>query len=481
MSQEEQNPLHYPGFRTRADIYPYSQGLPTEATAIPLTSRSDELRNQRNFQVARRLGIRTSADIFREAGSSSRNYDEQNQRNIALGGLDRLGIRTSADIFREAGSSSRNYDELNRQNIARAGLDRLGIRASADIPLPIEAESHRHRISADIPPPAQFRGGRKRAASRRNGQQQYKRPRTTRSEQEQLGDINSVLRSLDEDFAEKEHLSYTQSWCNPIPQSRKVSTVQQFYTAFHDMRTLPIHTCLICYRKFSDADLVQLDWQRWVAYSIKKTDASPFQCDKCFHEGKNIPCCFDCEDHLKKGLLSQAARLHESLGCEHMFPEELKGLTPIEEKLIALNSCYGFITKFSLPDGRRQNVRYPKHVKGHITVFPNNVQDLVTNVLPHPLVRVLDDIHVSWEGPEKPSPSDLTALLSVRRSVVERALVWLKRNNPLYSNISIDSAEMDTWDSPAHGVPSQVYAYLERNEPSAWEKARTGHVVPRSE
>ena len=126
---------------------------------------------------------------------------------------------------------------------------------------------------------------------------------------------------------------------------------------------------------------------------------------------------------------------------------------------------------------------YPKHVKGHITVFPNNVQELVTNILPHRLLRVMDEIHVSWQGKEKPAPSDLSALLSVRRRVVERALVWLKRHNPLYANITIDTAEMDSWEAPgsAQGVPSQVYERLERNEPSAWETARTGQVVPPTE
>jgi len=164
-----------------------------------------------------------------------------------------------------------------------------------------------------------------------------------------------------------------------------------------------------------------------------------------------------------------------------MFPDALKGLTPVEEKLIALNSCYGFITKYSVPKGQRQNVTYPKHVKGHITVFPNNVQELVTNVLPHPFLKVMEEIHVSWQGREKPAPSDLSVLLSVRRRVVERALVWLKRHNPLYANITIDTVEMDSWEAPEHGVPSQVYGRLERNEPSAWEKARTGQVVPPTE
>ena len=42
-------------------------------------------------------------------------------------------------------------------------------------------------------------------------------------------------------------------------------------------------------------------------------------------------------------------------------------------------------------------------------------------------------------------------------------------------------AEMDSWEAPAYGVPSQVYGRLERNEPSACEKARTGQVVPPTE
>jgi len=49
-------------------------------------------------------------------------------------------------------------------------------------------------------------------------------------------------------------------------------------------------------------------------------------------------------------------------------------------------------------------------------------------------------------------------------------LVWLKRHNPLYANIDIDIAEMDSWEAPAYGMPSQVYGHLEWNEPLAREK-----------
>lgn len=65
-----------------------------------------------------------------------------------------------------------------------------------------------------------------------------------------------------------------------------------------------------------------------------------------------------------------------------MFPDELKGLIPVEEKLIALNSYYRFITKYSVQDRYRQGVIYPRYFKGHITVFPNNVQELVLTFFP---------------------------------------------------------------------------------------------------
>ncbi|KAF1807871.1 hypothetical protein P152DRAFT_477811 [Eremomyces bilateralis CBS 781.70] len=247
--------------------------------------------------------------------------------------------------------------------------------------------------------------GRRRSGSAISRETPSKRvrraDRSEWSEEEQRRELDGVMRGLDNEFAEKEQLSYNQAWYTPIPTRSKVNTVQEFYKAFHDVNTLPILTYMFCYGN-------------------------------------------SCLKHLEKGSLSPAAQLHDRLGCEHIFPGKLKDLTPIEEKLIALNSCYGFIAQYSIPNGPRQGVRYRRHVKGHITVFPNNVQELVANVLPHPLLKVVDEIHVSW-------------------------------------HIEIDVAELDSWDAPLHGVPSRVYERLRRDEPSAQEKARTGQVVPSTE
>jgi hypothetical protein len=77
-----------------------------------------------------------------------------------------------------------------------------------------------------------------------------------------------------------------------------------------------------------------------------------------------------------------------------MFPDKLKFFTPVEEKLIALNFYCEFITKYSLLDGYRQSVRYPKYIKEYITVFPNNVQKLATNILSYPLLKIIDEIYI---------------------------------------------------------------------------------------
>ncbi len=88
---------------------------------------------------------------------------------------------------------------------------------------------------------------------------------------------------------------------------------------------------------------------------------------------------------------------------------------------------------------------------------------------------------MSCQGSEKPAPKDRSVLLLVRRRAVERALLWLNLNNRHYGDIGIDTAEMESWGAPIHGVPLQVYECLERDEPSALEKISMAQLVPRAE
>lgn len=294
-----------------------------------------------------------------------------------------------------------------------------------------------------------------------------------------VGDLAAVVSQLDAEFAEKERLSYGLGWCKKVPRQRQVATAQAFYRDFHNTSTLPLYTCRLCYCKVEQKVLREVSWTSWVTSAIPKTLQSPLACSECFSPTTPIEVCSKCIDKLDRGALTSAGQLHCHLQCDHVYPPDLQELTLLEEKLISLNSCYGWIISYTVPDkgSTKQSLQYPRHVKGHITVFPNSVQDIITKVLPHPLVKVLEDVYVSWHGREKPAPRDLSKLLSVRRRVVERALVWLRRHNPLYAGIEIDAGEMELWGAPSHGVPAVIYNHMQRDEPSAREKTQTAQLV----
>src|SRR4051794_29360514 len=133
------------------------------------------------------------------------------------------------------------------------------------------------------------------------------------------------------------------------------------------------------------------------------------------------------------------------IGCEHRYPTELRDLSPLEEKLISLNAAYGFITKFNVQRGQQTGPTYRKHIAGHITVFPNDVESLAAKILPHPLVSALDQVHVIWTGLDRPAPQDVSKLLSARPNALRQALQWLRSNNPLYADIVINEEEMASW------------------------------------
>jgi hypothetical protein len=167
------------------------------------------------------------------------------------------------------------------------------------------------------------------------------------------------------------------------------------------------------------------------------------------------------------------------IGCEHRYPGELRELTPLEEKLISLNAAYGFITKFNVQRGQQTGPTYRKHVVGHISVFPNDVESLAATILPHPLVSTLDQVHVLWTGLDRPRPLDVSKLPSVRPGALRTALQWLRVNNPLYADIVINEEEIDSWSfEDGSQVPTLAYQRMVREQETAEEAIRTAQIVP---
>ena len=304
-----------------------------------------------------------------------------------------------------------------------------------------------------------------------------------RPHREQEECLKEVLDHVSRVFQQKVDASANRTWCDPIPIQRKVETVQCHLKEMMDEDTLPIATCRFCYLKKSPKELGGLSWQTELSADLYHTFEHLLRCRQCFplDEGEDgVPTCTTCLRSIRLGRMPKDCAVNNTfMGCEHLYPDALKHLTPIEEKLIGLNASYGYITKFTVNKTKISRVAYRKHIKGHITVFPNDVETLATTVLPHPLVTALDTIHIIWTGTNQPTPCDVSKLLSVRKHVVLDALSWLIRHNPLYAGIRIDTAEISSWEYEAQSdVPTAVMGRLQPERETAVEQIRTNHYVP---
>ena len=158
-------------------------------------------------------------------------------------------------------------------------------------------------------------------------------------------------------------------------------------------------------------------------------------------------------------------------------------LSPLEERLIGLYQPCGWITKFQIDLDKGTSGRYRKLKKGHVTVFPNDVQGLCSNVLPHPLVTEMENLHVCFVPPRKPTPKDIEFVLAVNPQRLKRALVWLKGNNPLYRNIRISDDHLQSWRHSCPGtlVPQALFEAMVSYDHTAEDIIRTAHYVPSAE
>ncbi|KAJ6436777.1 ectomycorrhiza-upregulated zf-MYND domain-containing protein [Purpureocillium lavendulum] len=310
-----------------------------------------------------------------------------------------------------------------------------------------------------------------------------KRPRPMRETvQLQQDSVESALHQYETCFRAKEQASAMRSWCNEVPLALQVDAARSFYQAFTEERTLPICHCAFCYRKAAPSELTTFNWRTRLSPSLLQATKSAQDCVDCFssHEGSGVQVCRECRVSLDAGRLPRACSVNNmAIGCEHRYPEELDGLSPVEERLIALQVPFGYITKFTVDNKTRSDLSYRTHVRGHIVVFPNKVEDLVATVLPHPLLQSVEDIHISWSGSSKPGSADVRHLLQVRKSRVRAALSWLQKNNPLYEHVEINQAEIDGWHyADGSDVPTLIMDRMQREEPSTFEKTQTDHIVP---
>ncbi|XP_028412486.1 uncharacterized protein LOC114535320 [Dendronephthya gigantea] len=140
-------------------------------------------------------------------------------------------------------------------------------------------------------------------------------------------------------------------------------------------------------------------------------------------------------------------------------PDELEGLTQIEEMLIA--RALPIMRVYVKPGGQRGYI-------GHCINLPQKVSELA-NSLP----RIPSDIPivvVTMKGKDHAIKDVL-----VRRHKVEQALYWLLKHNPQYRCVTIDSNALESL--PSNGIPSNIPTIETLDDPDAVDDQETDTIL----
>lgn len=152
-------------------------------------------------------------------------------------------------------------------------------------------------------------------------------------------------------------------------------------------------------------------------------------------------------------------------------PEELKGLTEIEEMLIA--QIFPVISVYCLRGGQYA-------YRGNVINFPQDVREFTTRLPRHP--SSLDVLVVRRQGASGSTYRDF----NVRHVKVAQALMWLKANNQYYTNIIVDNevlqllTENGPIDSYLQQIQSTEGQHLSDNETLNDDENETEDILIRN-
>ena len=149
---------------------------------------------------------------------------------------------------------------------------------------------------------------------------------------EQKERLQEILDHVSYSFQQKVDASTNRTWCDPIPIQRKVETIQCHLKEMMDEDTLPTATCRLFYLKKSPKKLAGLFWQTEMSTELHQAFEHLLRCCPCFppEEGEDgVPTCLTCLKSIRQGKVPKdCARNNIFIGCEHLYPDTLKHLTP---------------------------------------------------------------------------------------------------------------------------------------------------------
>ena len=144
-------------------------------------------------------------------------------------------------------------------------------------------------------------------------------------------------------------------------------------------------------------------------------------------------------------------------------PHELAFLTLPERLLIAKYFPSAYIIKlYPKKKGARHWDKSQMYsgLKGNVSTYQLDQKQIASMVdgaiMPHQSKVLAATIGITFVGPKNLPDKGLPDLFKVRRNRVQKALEWLRDNNPLFSNITISASRLS--ELPENDVPYELLA-----------------------
>ena len=179
----------------------------------------------------------------------------------------------------------------------------------------------------------------------------------------------------------------------------------------------------------------------WEAWPLKSKPRSPYVCSRCFKDKKS-PRKFSLENSM----------------IPSSIPDELQNLIHVEKMLIT--RALPIMQVYIKPGGQSG------YLGDCITNLPQNLKELAKALPRYP--KDLAIIIVKVKGKDNKF-NDVT----VRKQKVHNALLWLKNNNPHYSEVLINDQALNSL--PENGVQPELMT-VETNNAIVWNRAYWNRV-----
>ena len=169
------------------------------------------------------------------------------------------------------------------------------------------------------------------------------------------------------------------------------------------------------------------------------------------------------------------------------IPFVLRVLTLPERILVARYFPAAYVVKlYPMKKGARSWSVHGLHsgLRGNVSTYHLNTDDIASmtdsQIMPPSSAILAAIIGVTFVGPKNLPQKTMPGFLRVNRVRVHDALLWLKRNNPIYENIVISPSRLE--ELPLDGIPLEISALAKHSDdPVRLAKERDGYVPENDE